>query len=89
MKRATITWVPITEGTPAESGKYLITVKAWPQSDPFHIEPWDGKTAEVGLDRFVVIPYYNEAGQWFTVNDGDVLAWARFPKPYEREDRKK
>lgn len=84
MKRTTITWRLITEEQPSTAGTYLVTTKAWPSSDPFRKNEWDGHSVSVGFDRYIPggRPHIIR-GQWWTKRADDVIAWAEMPKPYE------
>lgn len=85
-KRATINWHRIEEKQPETRGPYLLTVKAWPREDPFHREPWDGKSVAVVFDKWIPggRPHIIH-GQWWSVRASEVIAWAELPKPYEEE----
>lgn len=86
-KRATINWHRIEEKQPEAMGLYyLLTVKAWPREDPWHRQPWDGESVAVVFDKWIPggRPHIVH-GQWWSVKESEVIAWAELPKPYEEK----
>lgn len=87
-KRGYITWVPTSERLPEEAGMYIITRKKYGPDNIFGLGTWDGKETETGFDRYLPVIRNSARGQWWSVRDSDVLAWAELPKPYKTEEEK-
>lgn len=65
-------WIPITEQKPAKKGRYMITVETWRYENYKHV-PY----------RQIYVDDWDDLGEFWEEWEGDVLAWAELPKPYE------
>lgn len=68
-------WVPVSEGSPKENGKYLVSVKK---------SEWGGSTIHsvrtMTYNKKEVAPF-----EWghYEIYSGKVIAWMPLPEPYE------
>lgn len=66
-------WIPMSEKKPTKKGRYLITIETWRYENK-HIPR-----------RMIYVDDWDDLGEFWEEWEGDVLAWAELPQPYEGE----
>ena len=65
-------WIPMSEHKPTKKGRYMITVETWRYENLKHV-PY----------RQIYVDDWDDLGEFWEEWEGDVLAWAELPAPYE------
>ena len=67
-----VNWIPMSEKQPAKQGRYMITVETWRYENCKHV-PY----------RQIYVDDWDDLGEFWEEWEGDVLAWAELPAPYD------